>query len=229
MMLETRGSDSRAQAIRPTTEIQRSLPPDTALIEYVVGKQTLSILLITPLSVIGLPVSIASESLSSRTELLRDLIMERRSEWIQPARGLCTLLLRPVQSAGYLKGDPPVADRPRWRPELCAVRRVANQPISIPGRRVHGCLSAFGGGFGDRIGWKKQWKEVACDGSICHTFAQCGRRSSRYRTNLPAHRSSGCRESERPKPCSSGWRVIMTTCTLQPMEASTKMLRHCPH
>ena len=96
--------DSKAQAIPTTTEIQRSLPRDTALIEYVVGRQTVSILVITRLSVIGLPVSIASGSLSSRTELLRDLIMARRSEWIQPARGLYTLLLRPVQSTGYLKG-----------------------------------------------------------------------------------------------------------------------------
>jgi len=103
---DTRSSepDSKAQAIPATTEIQRSLPPDTALIEYVVGRQTISILLITRPTVIGLPVSIASGSLSSRTELLRDLIMERRSEWIQPARGLYTLLLRPVQSTGYLKG-----------------------------------------------------------------------------------------------------------------------------
>ena len=146
--------DSKAQAIPTTTEIQRFLPPDTALIEYVVGRQTISILLITRLSVIGLPVSIASGSLSSRTELLRDLIMERRSGMDSARAGALHFAVEASPKRRLPKRDPPVADRPGWRPELCAVRRVADQPISIPGRRVHGCLSAVGGGFGDRIGWQ---------------------------------------------------------------------------
>ena len=67
-----------------------------------VGKQTVSILVVTPTSVIGLQTIITSENLSSRTELLRDLIMERRPEWIQPARGLRRFLVDPLQTAGYL-------------------------------------------------------------------------------------------------------------------------------
>ena len=96
--------DSRMQpwAIPAAAEIQRLLPRDTALIEYVVGKQTVSILVVTPTSVIGLQTIITSENLSSRTELLRDLIMERRPEWIQPARGLRRFLVDPLQTAGYL-------------------------------------------------------------------------------------------------------------------------------
>src|SRR5438552_3930564 len=96
--------DSRAHpwTIAAATEIQRLLPRDTALIEYVVGKQAVSVLVITSTSVIGLPVLLTSESLSSRTELLRDLIMEQRPEWIQPARGLRRFLLDPLQTAGYL-------------------------------------------------------------------------------------------------------------------------------
>ena len=96
--------DSRAHpwTIAAATEIQRLLPRDTALIEYVVGKQAVSVLVITPTLVIGLPVLITSESLSSRTELLRDLIMEQSPEWVQPARGLRRFLVDPLQAAGYL-------------------------------------------------------------------------------------------------------------------------------
>jgi len=96
--------DSRVHrwTIAAAADIQRLLPRDTALIEYVVGKQAVSILVITPTSVIGIPVLITSESLSSRTELLRDLIMEQRPEWVQPARGLRRFLVDPLQAAGYL-------------------------------------------------------------------------------------------------------------------------------
>ena len=96
--------DSRAHpwTIAAAAEIQRLLPRDSALIEYVVGKQAVSILVITPTFVIGIPVLITSESLSYRTELLRDLITEQRPEWVQPARGLRRFLVDPLQAAGYL-------------------------------------------------------------------------------------------------------------------------------
>ena len=83
-------------------EIQRHLPDHTALVEYVVGKQSVSILLVTPTVVIGLPVQVTSDSLFSRTELLRDLIRGRRAEWIEPARGLYKLLIDPLENGGYL-------------------------------------------------------------------------------------------------------------------------------
>ena len=95
-------SGASPQIIPTAAEIRHLLPPDTALIEYVVGKQTVSIFLMTDASVVGMPVSITSQSLSSRTELLRDLITERNPEWIQPAKGLSTLLVDPLRSAGYL-------------------------------------------------------------------------------------------------------------------------------
>ena len=102
--------DSRRSGLRKdgtetplsVAEIQRHLPNRTALLEYVVGKQSVSILLVEPTSVIGLPVQVTSESLSSRTELLRDLIRGRRTEWIEPARGLHKLLIDPLEDGGYL-------------------------------------------------------------------------------------------------------------------------------
>jgi CHAT domain-containing protein/Tfp pilus assembly protein PilF len=94
-----------AQGLQPipsSTEIQRLLASGTALIEYVVGKKSVSILVVTPGSVTGLSAPVASESLASRIELLRDLITERKPDWRQPAEGLRTLLVDPLRSAGYL-------------------------------------------------------------------------------------------------------------------------------
>jgi len=100
----TNPTDPKAGIIPTTTDIQSLLPSDAALIEYVVGRQAISTLLVTRASIIGMPIPITSESLSSRVELLRDLITERRAEWMQPAKGLSKLLLDTEQKAGLLKG-----------------------------------------------------------------------------------------------------------------------------
>lgn len=91
-------------AIPSLSEIQHHLPSHTALVEYVVGKEAVSVLLITPSAVLGFLVPVTSESLSSRTELLRDLIAERRPEWVTPARALRQLLVDPVTKAGAMSG-----------------------------------------------------------------------------------------------------------------------------
>jgi CHAT domain-containing protein len=92
------------QGIPPVSEIQHHLPRDTAIAEYVVGKQSVIILLVTAKSVIGLPVPVTFESLSSRTELVRDLIAGRRAEWRLPASGLRKLLIDPIRNPTYLFG-----------------------------------------------------------------------------------------------------------------------------
>ena len=94
----------RQQAIPATAEVQRLLPHNTALIEFVVGRHSVSILLMTPASIVGIPIPVTSESLSSRVELLRDLIMQRSPDWVQPAKGISALLFGPIQRAGYLLG-----------------------------------------------------------------------------------------------------------------------------
>jgi CHAT domain-containing protein/Tfp pilus assembly protein PilF len=100
--LATGSRTAPGEALLSTTEIQHLLPTDTALIEYVVGRQVVSIFLVTPSSVVGMSVQVKSESLSSRTELLRGLISGRRPEWIEPARGLRKVLLDPIRSDGHL-------------------------------------------------------------------------------------------------------------------------------
>jgi CHAT domain-containing protein/Tfp pilus assembly protein PilF len=99
------GSKSdHTDTIPSVSQIQRQLPPDAALMEYVVGKQSVSVLLITSTSVAGLPVLVTSDNLSSRTELLRDLIAGKSPQWKEPARGLRRLLLDPLRSKGYFTG-----------------------------------------------------------------------------------------------------------------------------
>jgi CHAT domain-containing protein/Tfp pilus assembly protein PilF len=84
-------------------EVQQFIPPHTVLLEYVVGKKTLSILTLSENSVAGSTVEVSSESLATRTELLRDLILARDPEWSKPASGLQALLIAPLRNAGYLR------------------------------------------------------------------------------------------------------------------------------
>lgn len=95
-------SAGRVEVVPSAAEIQHLLPRHAALIEYVVGKHILSILLVLPDSVAGISVEISSENLSSRTELLRDLITEKSPDWIRPATALRKTLIDPLQTAGYL-------------------------------------------------------------------------------------------------------------------------------
>ena len=94
--------EKRFSDIPESAEIQRLLPPDTALLEYVVGKETLSILTMKKDSITSNTVKVTAESLASRTELLRDLILERKLNWVEPGRGLQALLITPLENAGYL-------------------------------------------------------------------------------------------------------------------------------
>jgi CHAT domain-containing protein/Tfp pilus assembly protein PilF len=105
-LLDTAGpksSEAHLGVLDPP-ENQRLIPAGTALVEYVVGKQSLSILTIKRDSVDGTIVPVTGESLASRTELLRDLIMQRNPEWTRPGKGLHALLLAPLEEAGYLRG-----------------------------------------------------------------------------------------------------------------------------
>lgn len=86
------------------TDIQQHLPSQAALLEYVVGGKNLSILLVTPAAVKGLSIPITSESLSSRTELLRRLIEARRPEWVAPALALRKQLIDSVTRTGATRG-----------------------------------------------------------------------------------------------------------------------------
>ena len=98
-------SSRRAVSGAPALEeIQRLLPSDTALIEYVVGRNSLSILTIKKTSVDGTTVPVSAESLETRSELFRDLIMGRKRDWIEPGKGLHSLLIAPLGNRHLLTG-----------------------------------------------------------------------------------------------------------------------------
>ena len=85
-------------------EIQQLLRSDTALIEYVVGRKSLSILTVKKTSVDGTTVSVTADSLETRTELFRDLVTGRKRDWIEPGKGLHSLLIAPLEDRHLLLG-----------------------------------------------------------------------------------------------------------------------------
>lgn len=93
-----------SQVIASVPELQRSLSTNEALLEFVVGKQSVSALLMTSASVVGIPISVSSDALASRVELLRGLITQRRPHWTAPATGMFELLLTPLERDNQLRG-----------------------------------------------------------------------------------------------------------------------------
>ena len=93
-----------SQVIPPVPELQRFLSSDKALLEFVVGKKSVSALLMTSASMVGIPISVSSDALTSRVELLRGLITQRSPSWDAPARGMFQLLLTPIEKDNQLRG-----------------------------------------------------------------------------------------------------------------------------
>ena len=88
------GSDPAYAAVRALTapsgeDVQQRLPGDTALIEYLVAEDSVSIFVIRAGDIQAKTVAIRSIDLSARVELLRDLILrEAGSDWQVPAASL---------------------------------------------------------------------------------------------------------------------------------------------
>ena len=94
----------RALAVPSTEEVQAALPADDAVIEYVMGEESLAIFVVTQNDVRAKTVPIRAADVRAKTELFRDLIVrEGRSNWTKPARSLYRLLINPVEQAGWLK------------------------------------------------------------------------------------------------------------------------------
>jgi len=96
---------ARDLAVPSTEEIQRRLPEGTALLEYVIGKQTLAIFVLTSSRIQATTVPVSSVDLTARVELLRELVSrESSSEWRKPAESLRRILIEPLEKAGWLRG-----------------------------------------------------------------------------------------------------------------------------
>ncbi|HLW78275.1 MAG TPA: CHAT domain-containing tetratricopeptide repeat protein, partial [Terriglobia bacterium] len=99
--------DAAERALRVPTlgQVQSKLPPETALIEYIVGDEGVAIFVVTRSGVQAKTVHVPAADLRAKVELFRDLVEQGRSDdWIQPAASLHALLIAPIEQAGWLKG-----------------------------------------------------------------------------------------------------------------------------
>ncbi len=85
--------------------VQRRLPADAALVEYVVADEGVSVFVIRPGGIQATTVPARAIDVAAKVELLRDLIVREASQdWQAPATSLHQLLIAPLEQAGWLDG-----------------------------------------------------------------------------------------------------------------------------
>ena len=95
----------RTLEVPSSDDVGRSLPSDTALIEYVVAEDSVAIFVVTAEGIQAKNVRVRSIDLYAKVELLRDLIVREGSrDWRAPAESLHRSLVAPLEEAGWLKG-----------------------------------------------------------------------------------------------------------------------------
>ena len=91
-------------------ELERELPANRALIEYVVGPQQVAIFVLRHDGLHAMLRPVRSVDLESKVTLLRDLIRRPDStDWQLPAQSLRRLLVDPIEKAGWLHGANEIA------------------------------------------------------------------------------------------------------------------------
>jgi len=94
----------RALKVSSSREVQRMLSPDTALVEYLVGENGLTIFVLTKNNLRARIVPVRAVDLYAKVELLRDLLLRRDDEWRLPGESLYRTLIAPIEQAGWLNG-----------------------------------------------------------------------------------------------------------------------------
>jgi CHAT domain-containing protein len=95
----------RTVSVPSSADIQAKLPPDAALLEYVLSDDTLAIFVLTHTELRARMVPVRAVDLRAKVELLRELVVGERTEaWRKPAESLRRLLIDPVEQAGWLAG-----------------------------------------------------------------------------------------------------------------------------
>jgi len=96
---------ARALDVPPIDDVQRALPPGSALIEYVIAENSLAVFVLTSQRLMATTVPMRATDLEAKVTLLRDLILRPRSDaWLKPAESLRRLLMDPIEQAGWLEG-----------------------------------------------------------------------------------------------------------------------------
>ena len=99
------GGGQPSPALPEPAEVERELPADKALIEFVVGRQQLAIFVMRHDGLHAMLQQVHSINLESKVALLNDLIRRPDSaDWQSPAQSLRHLLLDPIERAGWLHG-----------------------------------------------------------------------------------------------------------------------------
>jgi CHAT domain-containing protein/Tfp pilus assembly protein PilF len=92
-------------AVPEPTDVERNLPADRALIEYIVGPRQIAIFVLRHDGLHAMLEPVRSVDLESKITLLRDLIRRPdSSDWQLPARSLRRLLLDPIEKSDWLHG-----------------------------------------------------------------------------------------------------------------------------
>ncbi len=85
-------------------EVRAKLSSKQALIEYVVGSDSVMVFVLTPESLLTETIPMDRRDLDSRIELLRDLIRQPNNDrWIKPAQKLAEALIGPIKQRNLLK------------------------------------------------------------------------------------------------------------------------------
>ena len=96
---------ARALRVPSGKEVQQRLPANTALVEYVVGEQSLIVFVLTSNGLQATSVALRVGDLQARVDTLRDLLLRKDSnEWKLPAASLYRTLIAPVEEMGWLQG-----------------------------------------------------------------------------------------------------------------------------
>ncbi|MGE5141479.1 MAG: CHAT domain-containing protein, partial [Rudaea sp.] len=102
---DPRFAAARAVAVSSAGDLQRLLPEDAALIEYVVVEDGVAVFVLTSRFLEAIQAPVRSVDLRAKAELLRDLIARQDSdEWRNPAASLARSLIEPIERKGWLEG-----------------------------------------------------------------------------------------------------------------------------
>ena len=94
--------------IAPAREVMRSLGPDDALLEYLVGDSTTLLFVVTADTLVTLDLNVTREALAALVDFARGTLATptgtTRDAWRAPLRRLFQMLFAPVEATGLLTG-----------------------------------------------------------------------------------------------------------------------------
>lgn len=97
------GTTSRLTHVPTYQKVREQLAVNEALIEYVVGRDSLMVFILTRDALLTQTMPMGQQELDSRIELLRDLIRRPDNErWVKPAQKLAEALINPIQKDNLL-------------------------------------------------------------------------------------------------------------------------------